>query len=482
VRRIVIIGGGITGLAAAWYAERQNLPCDVVLVERDSRVGGKIRTERAAIDSPPVPGAGGGNDRSFVLEAGAESMLSRKTAAIVLCRELGIEERLIGATLRRHGSFVFHSGRLYPLPSGFTGLVPGNPQAVLESDLLSPAGKARFCDEPNIPPHDTNSDESIAAFMKRRYGEEAFELLIDPLAGGIFAGNTALLSMDATFPNLRERERIHGSLGAGPAAPSQPGAPPAAGVLPPFVTFPDGMSTLVEQIRAGLRRSEVRMRLGALSIERMKDSAGLRYRVETDGQTGIDADAVLLATPAFESETLLSRLSPTATRILAGIPYASTAIVHIAFRSPAADETLDGHGYVVPSIDHGLFTAATWTSSKWPGRAPAGYALVRFYAGRFGSVGPLELTDDELVARACEELERATGVVATPELSRVYRWDRAIPQYNLGHLDRVSLLRACERQIPGIYFAGAAFDGVGIPDCIGSAREAVGKISHNLGG
>ncbi len=480
MRRIVIIGAGITGLAAAWYAERRNLPCDVVLVERDPRTGGKIRTDRLAVASPPVPNASSEDGGFFLFEAGAESILSRKPAAIELCQELGIENSLIGTTSRRHGSFVFHRGRLYPLPAGFTGLVPGNPQAVLDSDLLSPAGKARFCDEPNIAPLDTGRDESIAAFMKRRYGEEAFELLIDPLAGGIFAGNTALLSLDATFPSLRERERIDGSLGAGTAAPTQRGASPAAAVHPPFVTFPDGMSTFVEQISKRLERTEIRMNLGALSVERRKGSAGVRYRVETDGETGIDADTVLLATPAYESGRLLSGLSPTAGENLAGIPYASTANVYLAFRFPAAVEILDGYGYIVPSVDNGLFTASTWTSSKWPGRAPAGYTVVRFYAGRFGSVGALDLTDSELVSRACDELERATGITATLDLSRVYRWDRAIPQYNIGHLDRVNHLRACEQEMPGIYLAGAAYDGVGIPDCINSARESVGKIARHL--
>lgn len=475
MKTFVIVGGGITGLAAAWYAEKVDLPGDIVLLERDSRLGGKIRTEHAGTE----------DTGSFVLETGAESLLSRKPGGVELCGELGIESRLIGTKRQSHGSFVSYRGRLYPIPAGLTGLVPGDAQAVMESELLSGEGKKRFMEEQAVVPPGIDREESIATFMTRRYGREVFERLIEPLAGGIYAGNAALLSIDATFPHLREQERRYGSLhaGRGAAAPRQT----RAGAHPPFVSFPGGMAELVESIRSRLRRTDLRLRWGVTGMQRRDNGLGsgrgsgqANFVLEAEDRAPVDAAAVMFATPAGAAGRLLAGIDPSVSDNLFRISYASSVIVNIAYAESDTAGKLDGYGYVVPSIDAGVFTACTFSSSKWDFRAPPGFSLIRLYAGRFGNDAALKLSDDELVARAQEELERSTGVTGRPLLSRVYRWHQAIPQYNVGHLERVRIIRERERGLPGIVLAGAPYGGVGIPDCIVSARDAVDRVAQHL--
>ncbi len=473
MRTFVIVGGGITGLAAAWYAEKADLPGDIVLLERDSRLGGKIRTEYVGTE-------GGG---AFVLEAGAESLLSRKAAGIELCRDMGIESRLMGTRPQPHGSFVSYSGKLYPVPSGFTGLVPGDTKAVMESELLSGDGKRRFLEEPTVVPPGIDREESIATFMTRRYGREVFERLIEPLAGGIYAGNAALLSIDATFPHLRERERRYGSLQTGAA--SGPPSRSTDGSFPPFVSFPGGMAELVESIKSRLRRTDLRLDQEVTGVQRRTNGtvpghSPTHFVLETDGHAPVDAEAVMFATPAGEAGRLLAGIDPSVGDNLSRISYASSVIVNIAFAESDTAGKLEGYGYVIPSIEGGVFTACTWSSSKWELRAPPGSSLIRLYAGRFGNDAAMKLSDEELVACAQEELERSTRVVGRPLFSRVHRWQQAIPQYNVGHLERVRSIRERERALPGIVLAGAPFAGVGIPDCIATAREAVDRVVGHL--
>ena len=455
MRRLLIAGGGITGLAAAWQAEQDPRDVQIVLVEKEPRLGGKILSERS--------------EDGFLFEGGPESFLSRKSVAVELCRSIGIDGRLIGPLPQPQRSFVSHGRVLYPVPQGFTGLVPGDPSAILQSDLLTADAKSRFMREPTIPPNAYGTDESVATFMTRRFGREVFERLIEPLASGIYAGNPALLSMAATFPHLQVQERERGSLlpvnGTGRKAADAPS-------LPPFVSFPDGMGELVDGIAAALSRTIIRTASGVVSLQRRSGTDGDRYTVELDDDEFLDVDAVVLAVPAHAASALAAGIDQIAAESLSRITSASTVVVHLAFGAGDAAHAVQGHGYVVPAVEADTFLACTWSSSKWAHRAPEGSVLLRLYAGRYGNDAALKMSEAELVRRARGELAATLGITAEPLGVRIFRWEKAIPQYNLGHVDRVARIRERERYMPGIFLAGAAFDGVGIPDCIASGENA----------
>lgn len=439
MKRLLVVGGGITGLAAAWRARSLSSSAEVTLLEKESRLGGKILTEQRD---------------GFLLEAGADGFLTRKPAGIGLCREMGVSNLLRGHVERKTRSFVKHNGRLHPLPEGFTGLVPADPRALQETELLSQAGKLKVMEEPTIPARVEDGDESVSQFMTRRFGKEVFETLIEPLLAGIYAGDAASLSMRATLPLLQERERRNGSVLAGIQAP-------VPSDLPAFVTFPGGMGQLAAEISR--RLTGIRLLVGSRAgfIERRRGAWVTRLA----GGGKVEADAVIVTVPAGQAADLLSRADRALADILATIPFASTAIVHLGFRREEIAHDLDGHGYVIPRIEGSDFSACTWTSSKWDDRAPSGMALLRLYAKGQGS-------DGELQARALAELRQTMGVVARPMLVRVFRWPSAMPQYTLEHPARLETIEARCAGLEGMYLAGASYRGVGIPDCIESGSRA----------
>ena len=463
MRRLLIVGGGITGLAAAWQAEQDPRDIEIVLVEKEQRLGGKILSERS--------------ENGFLFEGGPESFLSRKSIAIELCRSIGIDGRLIGPLPQPQRSFVSHERVLYPVPQGFTGLIPGDTTAILQSELLTADAKSRFIREPTIPPNAHRTDESVATFMTRRFGSEVFDRLIEPLASGIYAGNPALLSMAATFPHLQAQEREHGSLLPVNGAERKPSN---ASSYPPFVSFPDGMEELVNGIVSALSRTIIRTTSRVVSIQRRFGTGGDRYTVELSDDEFLDADAVVLAVPAHVASTLTAGIDAIAAESLSRITSASTVVVHLAFSAEDAAHAVQGHGYVVPSAEADTFLACTWSSSKWAHRAPVGSVLLRLYAGRYGNDAALKMSDAELVRRARGELAATLGITAEPRGVRIFRWEKAIPQYNLGHVERVARIRERERHMPGAFLAGAAFDGVGIPDCIASGENAARRAVEYL--
>jgi oxygen-dependent protoporphyrinogen oxidase len=444
--RIIVVGGGIAGLSAAWYACARDPQAQVTLVEKDTRLGGKIRTDEVG---------------GFVLEAGPDSFLSRKPAVIRLAEELGIADRLVARIPRTSSSFVAHHHTLFPLPEGFSGMVPSNLDSLAAHPLLSEQGKRRALREPTIPPGPGRQDESIAGFMTRRFGEEVFQLLIEPLLSGIYSGDAAQLSLEATFPGLRALEQRQGRV-------SSPGSPPAAepGSRPAFVSFPRGTEELVRALAARLDSSRVIRGVRANSVA----AAAGGFRVELDEGVTREADAVIVAIPAPDAALLLRDLDPGLSDLLAGIGFASSAIVHLAYRGSDISHPLEGYGYVIPRDEAGPLTACTWTSRKWEGRAPAGTELLRLYAG--GGTEVAGVSDAELVAMARGELAATLGIFAEPLLTRLYRWDKAMPRYALGHPARVAAIQERVARHPGLFLAGASYRGVGIPDCIDSGQAA----------
>jgi oxygen-dependent protoporphyrinogen oxidase len=452
--RIAIVGGGIAGLAAARRLEALLPDAEIVLLEATARVGGKLVTEHAD---------------GFLIEGAADSFLSRKQRAVELCEELDLADELIGRRAENARSFVRVGRELHLLPEGLTGMIPTDLDALAQSRLLSPDGHARLAAEPDVPPAPPAGDESIASFVTRRLGHEAYERLVEPLFAGIYGGDGERLSLQATFPNLRALELEHGSLLRGLQALSRPPSE-----YPPFVALRSGMQTLADKLAGSLVRTTVVT--GERSPRRgerlvTKSHEGSRYVV---GKR--EADAVVVATPAPAASRLVAGLDPELAELLAGIPYASSAIVTFAYRREDVPHPLDGYGYLVPAIERSDVLACTWSSSKWQHRAPEGFALLRVYLRRISSDVDAELVD---VART--EL-RLLGLEGESHLTRVHRWPDGMPQYVLGHPERLERIDEALERHRGLALAGAAYRGVGIPDCIESGERAAESVARSLAG
>ena len=453
--RIAVVGGGIAGLAAARRLEALLPDAELTLVERSERLGGKLLTER-------VDG--------FVVEGAADSFLSRKERGTGLARELGLEAELVARRPENARSFVRVGDSLHPLPEGLSGLIPTNLDALAESGLLSDEGRARFAAEVDVPPAPPGDDESVASFVTRRLGTEAYERLVEPLLTGIYGGDGEQLSLRATFPQLRELELEHGSLLRGFATTASPTTD-----VPPFLSFTTGMQRLVDGLSTALERTQVLLRFAADRVER--DEGG--YVVTLRGGVRVHAEGLVLACPAWAAAKLLAGLDPQLAEFHREIPHASSAIVTLAFLERELASPPNGYGYVVPRLESADVLACTWSSNKWQGRAPAGHVLARVYAGRFGGRDVTRLAKDELVGVAREELARI-GVEAEPMFARVHRWRYGMPQYVLGHPERVASIDDLLASHPGLALAGAAYRGVGIPDCIGSGEAAAEAVARAL--
>jgi oxygen-dependent protoporphyrinogen oxidase len=456
---VVVIGGGIAGLAAI-HRLAQLMPADEpwerpVLVERETSVGGKLLTEHVG---------------GFVIEAGADSFLSRKPRGTALCEELGLRHELVGRKPEHARTFVRRGRDLHPLPEGLTGMIPTNLDALSESALLSVEGRERLAAEVDIPPDLDRGDESIASFVSRRLGSEAYDKLVEPLMTGIFGGDGEQLSLRATFPQLRELELEHGSVLRGLGDGSAPGR------YPPFVTLGSGMDALVRAASNALE-GRIGSALGEPAVSLRSDRNG--FVVELGDRSTIDADAVVVAVPAFAAAPLLAGIDDELAELHAEIPYASSAIVTLAYREEDVSHPLDGYGYVVPRTEHTDVLACTWTSQKWEGRAPEGSVLIRVYLGRFGERDVTKKRDRALLALARGELE-LLGISAKPTLTRVRRWPHGMPQYVLGHPERLARIDAALERHPGLALAGAAYRGVGIPDCIDSGEQAAETVARAL--
>ncbi len=450
---VAIVGGGITGLAAAQRLCERGVP--FLLLEAEERLGGKIRTERV---------------EGFVLEGGPDCFLSIKPAGLALCRSLGIEGRLEGTDPAFARAFVKRGGRLHELPEGMSGLVPSRVRPLLTTPLLSPLGRLRAALEPLVPARRNGAEESIASFASRRLGRETYEWLVEPLLSGIYAGDGRELSLEATFPQLAALERERGSLRRAMGRPS--GRP---NVLPPFVTPRGGLGEIVEALVSRLPRES--LRLGA-AVERL-EVEGDGFLLLLAGGEGIACDAVLLATPAFAAANTLGPLDAELARALSEIPFVSTATVSLAYPAPAVPRRLDGYGYLSPRAEGGPLVACTWTSNKFPGRVPAAHVLVRLFLGRAGMDEVVRRPDEELLDLARRELESLFGISAPPSLARVFRWPKGMPQYTVGHRARLERIERRLARHPGLRLAGCSYRGVGIPDCIASGWEAAEALARS---
>ena len=456
---VVVIGGGISGLATATRLAERLDPASVVLIEGESRLGGKIRTERTG---------------GFVLEGGPDCFLAAKPAGVELCRHLGIADRLVGTNPDLRRSYVKREGRLHPLPDGITGLVPSRLMPLLTTGILSLRGRMRAGLELLVPRARSTAEESVAGFSRRRFGGEAYDWLIEPLLSGIFAGNGEDLSLESTFPQLRQTELRDGSL-LKPLLTARVRARGPSTTPAGFVTLPGGLAELVDALTTRLAGSRV---LTGTKVQSISGAVvGRGYRVElTDGRS-IEADAVVLATPAHASAAIVESLDPDLAEALRGIPFVSTATVSLAFERGAIPAPLDGYGYVSPRVEGGPLVACTWTSNKFPGRVPADAVLVRYFVGRAGLDQIVHAGDAVLLDLVRDELRAVHRITAAPLLSSIVRWPGGMPQYTLGHGKRLGRIAARAATHPGLQLVGASYRGVGIPDCIASGWAAADGVA-----
>jgi oxygen-dependent protoporphyrinogen oxidase len=462
--RLVIVGGGIAGLAAAhraveWSRERAR-PLDLTLLEAADRLGGTIETERR---------------EGFLVECGPDSFLSEKPWALALCRRLGVEDRLARTDDRFRRTFVVFGGRLHPLPDGFQLLAPTRFGPFLASGLFSWPGKLRMALDLLLP-RGGDPDESLGAFVRRRLGREALERVAQPLVAGIYTADPDDLSLRATMPRFLELERRERSviLGMWRAARRAPaalsGSSGARWSL--FVTFADGMEELIRVLATRLPPPAVRLK------ERVTDVArsGAGWRVATAGGGAVEADALILAPEAHQVARMVRYLDPSLAHLLEGIPYASSATVTLAYRRGDVAHPLDGFGFVVPHREGRPIIACTFSSVKYPGRAPDGHALLRVFLGGALQESVVAESDETLVATARAQLGELLGARGEPLFARVARYPKAMPQYHVGHLARVDAIERCLERHPGLALVGGAYRGVGIADCVHHGEDAAERL------
>jgi len=448
---VAIVGGGISGLAAAYELQRRGLA--VRVLEAAPRAGGVVTTEQFD---------------GWVIDGGPDSLLVQKPAAVALCRELGIADRLV-STLMPRTAYILRDDRLHPIAEGsFLGF-PLTLGALARSSVFTAGGKLRMAYEVAIPRREGSEDESIGAFVRRRFGEEAVDYLAEPLLAGIHAGDVDRLSMRALFPRLLEAERQTGSVirafRALRVKPSPQGA---------FVSLPGGTGELVDALLGRLGPDTVALSARVTDIRR----AGA-YTIEC--QVGrVEAQAVILAAPAYVASSLLRPFDTRLAALTEAIPYASTATVVFGYRRDQIADPMRGSGFVVPRVERSPLLAGTWVTSKWPGRAPQGHVLLRGFLGGGRDPRRLDASDPDLVAVAREELERLLGITGAPVVTRFFRWTRQSPQYEVGHLQRTAAIDQRLASIPGMFVTGSGFRAIGIPDCITDGRETAARAAAFL--
>ncbi len=452
---VVIVGGGIAGLAAAWTLAQRNVP--FLLLEASDRWGGVIRTEVVS---------------GFLLEGGPDAFIAQKPDAAVLCRELGLGERLLPSNTAQKTVFLLRGGRPVPMPEGMALGIPTRMRAFLRSPLVSWAGKIRMGLEPLLPRKRGADDESVADFFRRRLGAEALRSLADPLISAIHGGDTARLSMRAVLPRFADMEQ-RGSLVLGLWRAAR--AAPADG--PTFYALRGGLSELVNTLVARLPNESRRLSqpVRALSCQ------GGGVAVETEDGT-LRARAVILAVPPPRAARLLEPLDGPAGELLHGIRVAPAVTVHLAYRRQDVAHPLDGHGLLVPA-DQGLrCVACSFVSTKFPARAPGGHVLLRAALGGMRDPEAVRMEERDLARLAHDEMAGPLGIRAEPLIERVYRWPAGTPQMEVGHLDRVARIERRLGDLPGISLTAGGLRGVGVPDVIGDARRVAAEVASTLQG
>lgn len=463
MKRIAIIGGGIAGLSAAFYLEKARRACadlQWALFEKSDRLGGVIRTERR---------------EGFVIEAGPDSFLSVKPEAARLCQDLGIGNQLISSNDADRKTYILVKGRLVPIPQGLEFMVPTRVWPMATTPLFSFTTKLRMAAELFAGARKDASDESVGDFVRRHFGQEMVDRVAEPLLAGVYGGNAEHLSIRAVLPRFAEMEREHGSLvratlkaKAVARSKARPGAQPQ----PLFTSLKNGMQQIVEALVAELPQGSIRLGQQNLSLRPANDD----WQIERAGISE-KFQEVLLAVPAPSAAALLRQLHPALIEGLGRIEYTSSAAVALAYDEANLPP---GHGFLVPRSEGCKMMACTFVHKKFPHRAPEGMKLLRCFFSSSRMPDLLQHSEEDLQQIARQELKEILGLDAEPRFVRTFRWDRAMAQYETGHLDRVAEMEKIIAAMPGFHIIGNSFYGIGVPDCIKSARLAVEQITSGV--
>ena len=445
---VVVVGGGISGLAAAYELQRRGV--GVRLLEASERFGGVIRSERFD---------------GWVVDGGPDSLLVQKPAAVALCRELDLADRLV-STLTPRTAYILRDGRLHALPEGsFLGF-PLRVSALAHSSLFSIAGKLRMACEVVVPRAEDDEDESIASFVRLRFGQEAVDYLAEPLLAGIHAGDVDRLSVRALFPRLVDAERQSGSIIRAFRAMRMKPSPQGA-----FVSLPGGVAELVDALVGALAPDIL---VSGARVTDMRHASV--FTLETTAGA-IQAKSVILALPAYAAGGVLRGIHTGLAALCEDVPYASTATVAFGYRREQIGHEMRGSGFVVPRVERSPLLAATWVTSKWPHRAPDGHVLLRGFLGGGRDPRRLEQGDAELTELAHDALSEVMAIAGAPLFSRIYRWTRQSPQYEVGHLARLASIESQLTRVPGLFVTGSGFRSIGIPDCVADGRETAARAA-----
>jgi protoporphyrinogen/coproporphyrinogen III oxidase len=458
MKRIAIVGGGISGLAAAFALEerrRDGESLEYAVYESGPRFGGVLATEQ-------VDGC--------LVEAGPDSFLTEKPWAADLCRRLGIEDQLIGSNDRHRKTYILVKGKLTPLPDGLMFMVPTRLAPAFLSTLFSPATKFRMIREWRFAPRGSRSDESVAALVERHYGAEMVERLVDPLLSGVYGGEAAQLSVRAVLPRFLEMESKYGSLGRGmlAARKNKNSAQPAP---PIFTSLKGGMQQLVEALVEGLPDGILRANSPVQAVQKQG-----RGWVVSAGYASDEFDSVIVATSATAAVPLFEITCAALASELKAIPYSSSMTVALGFDQDVRTALPPGFGFLVPHSEGKRLLAATFVHNKFPHRAPEDRALIRCFLGGTRDEQVLQIADDEILNIVREELRQILGLNAEPLFTRIYRWKGAMAQYVVGHLERLQRIDDLLKQWPGLVLAGNAYRGIGVPDCVRSGEAAAQHV------
>ena len=467
--RVAIIGGGISGLSAAHrlteLRSESQRPLDITLFEASDRLSGVMGTEE--IDG-------------YHVETGADSFITDKPWAVNLAKRLGLEDRLISTDARYRRSLVLHNGKPQPIPEGFMLLAPSKIGPILKSPLISPWGKLRLGMEYLLPRGNNGEDESLAHFVRRRLGREVLDRIVQPLVGGIYTSDPEKLSLRATLPRFLDMEKEYRSLIRASRHQStkrndSSGSGARYGL---FATFANGISELFAALIASLNNCDVRLNTTVTRLTPGPENASAT--LETADGRHEEFDAVIAALPAYRASDLVAAFAAPLAAQLQSIEYASSAIVVTGHRLADVADPLNAFGLVIPAVENRKILAVSFTSRKFPNRAPDGCVQLRTFVG--GAMQPelLKLDDEQLLSLVRSELAELLGVQGEPQIARIARYQQAMPQYHVGHLERVERIESAAAALPFFELAGNAYHGVGIPDCVHSSEQAAERVFSRI--
>ncbi|MGB8773400.1 MAG: protoporphyrinogen oxidase [Terriglobales bacterium] len=465
MKRIAIVGGGISGLSAAYTLEEKRqsgTPVEYVLFESSPRLGGVLVTDR-------VDGC--------IIEAGPDSFLTEKPWAADLCGKIGLGDQLIGSNDSERKTYILARGKLVVMPDGLMFMVPTKILPTVFSPLFSVRTKMRMAAEWFHPPHKATEDETVAQMVERHYGSEMVDLLADPLLSGVYGGEASQLSVRAVLPRFADMESKHGSLGrAMLAARRKMGAATKAPARPLFSSLKDGMQQMVDALVARLDAGSLKTSVPVQSMIRQNNGWTVSAGYQTD-----HFDAVIVAIPTHAAAAVLRAADENLARDLGEIQYSSSVTVTLGYDEKVRASLPPGFGFLVPRSEGRRMLAATFVHNKFPHRAPENRAIVRCFLGGARDEQILQVSEAGILEIVRGELRQIIGLNAEPLFARVYKWKSAMAQYSVGHLERLQRIELLRQKLPGLALAGNGYSGIGVPDCVRSGAEAAGKILAEMG-